>query len=494
LLAFLQCPKRLWLEVYSPNLRIDSRATKNSLSVGHEVGRIARQVYDPEAKGALIDPLEEGFDEAIARTQSLLKLDKPIFEAGFISGGAMAFADVMLPVKEMGKASWRIVEVKSSGSVKEYHRQDAAIQAFVARESGVFLSSIAIAHINSSWTYPGAGDYAGLLVEQDLTDEAFDRSEEVRGWIREAQQIITRQQEPPIRTGKQCVKPFPCGFLDHCESQEPISAQPIKWLPGPLGKGLRAYVEANNINELSEVPDKLLNDKQRRVKTATVSGKPYYDKVATKEALSNYKLPAYFLDFETINFPVPIWAGTRPYQQIPFQFSIHVLEREYKLEHYQFLDLSGHDPSLGFAESLISACGAAGPIFVYNSSFEATRVRELSYRFPGLDKQLQALNGRMVDLLPLVRRHYYHPNQKGSWSIKAVLPTIFPELNYENLSGVQDGGDAMAAFLEATASRTTKTRKAEIEQELLAYCAMDTLAMVRLWSSFSDTPIDFYSS
>ena len=183
LLAFRQCPKRLWLEVHRPDLREDSSATQASFTVGHQVGDIARQVYDPKGKGALIDFKVGGFEAAFARTQALLQENQPIFEAGFRAEGALAFADVMLPVKRGGKRAWRMVEVKSSTSVKDYHRDDAAVQAFLARSSGAPLVGIALAHIDSSWVYPGGGDYSGLLVENDLTDEAFSRATEVRSWI-----------------------------------------------------------------------------------------------------------------------------------------------------------------------------------------------------------------------------------------------------------------------------------------------------------------------
>jgi hypothetical protein len=167
LLAFRQCPKRLWLEVHRPELREDSSATEASFTVGHQVGDIARQVYDPKGKGELIDFKVGGFEAAFARTQALLQGSLPIFEAGFRAEGALAFADVMLPVKRGGKLAWRMVEVKSSTSVKDYHRDDAAVQAFLARSSGAPLVGIALAHIDSSWVYPGGGDYSVLNHEQN---------------------------------------------------------------------------------------------------------------------------------------------------------------------------------------------------------------------------------------------------------------------------------------------------------------------------------------
>ena len=201
--------------------------------------------------------------------------------------------------------------------------------------------------------------------------------------------------------------------------------------------------------------------------------------------LAKYLLPAYFLDFETIQFAVPIWRGTRPYQQITFQFSLHIINESGALEHIEFLDISGNDPSESFAQALIQACGDNGPIFVYSAGFETARIRELAERYPQFSDQLLAINLRVVDLLPIAREHYYHPSQQGSWSIKKVLPAVVPELRYDSLDGVQDGGMAMGAFLESIHPDTSAERRAQIEQQLLEYCKLDTYAMVRLWQVFS---------
>lgn len=489
LLAFRQCPKRLWLEVHRPELREDSASSQAAFKVGYQVGDIARQVYDPKGIGVLIDAQTVGFDAAFARTQELLKSAQPIFEAGFRAEGGLAFADVMLPIKRGAKLTWRMVEVKSSTSVKDYHRDDAAIQTFLARAAGVTLAGIALAHIDSTWTYAGKGDYSGLLVENDLTDDALSREAEVRGWISSAQNLVVKKKPPQVSTGKHCTEPFECGFLPHCQSAEPQAVQPIAWLPGRLSNKLSAHVESNRLIELRDVPYNMLNDKQQRVKAVTLSGNAWFDKEGAATRLAAYKLPAHFMDFETIQFAVPIWKGTRPYQQIPFQFSVHRLSRTGKLAHQEFLDLSGTDPSNAFAKALVAACGERGPIFVYNAGFETARIRELAGRFPTLSKQLLSLNERVVDLLPVVRNHYYHPSQQGSWSIKAVLPALCPELDHSHLAGVQDGGMAMAVFREALAPVTTATRKAEIKGQLLAYCALDTYAMVRLWSAFTGNAV-----
>lgn len=486
LLAYRQCSKRLWLEVHHPELRSDSSATQASFNVGHQVGDIARQLYDPNATGELIEFQTEGFEAAFVRTQSLLKSCQPIFEASFRIEGSLALADVMLPQDANGKISWRMVEVKSSTSVKSYHRDDAAVQAYVAKSAGVELSGIALAHIDSGWVYPGNGDYQGLLRENDLTEEAFARADEVKGWINDAQVIVASNDEPVVSTGEQCGSPYECGFLKHCRSSEPQATQPVNWLPGRFSNRLAEYIDAHSVIELSEVPDNLLSKQQLRVKAVTLSGQTYFDQEATVRVLAEYELPAYFMDFETIQFTVPIWEGTRPYQQIPFQFSVHKLASLSALEQSAFLDLSGNDPSLGFAEALIEACGTVGPIFVYNAGFETARIRELVKRFPDMSVALLALNERVVDLLPVARQHYYHPSQHGSWSIKKVLPALCPDLNYSDLEGVQDGGMAQTAFLEAISLEANSLRKAELEKQLLAYCALDTYAMVRLWSVFTN--------
>ena len=396
----------------------------------------------------------------------------------------MAFADALLPAGQQ----WRMVEVKSSTSVKDYHRDDAAVQAFLALACGVPLQSIALAHIDSSWTYPGHGDYEGLLVEADLTEEAFARADEVRGWIADAQATVARRRAPRITTGSQCSTPYECGFFTYCQSQEPQAEHPVHWLPR-RSQTLNTHIEQHGTRELRDMPDDLLNPTQQRVKAATLSGQAFFDQRATAQALAAHTLPGYFIDFETIQFGVPLWKGTRPYQQLPFQFSVHRLGRTGRATHQAFLDLSGTNPSHAFPQALIAACGERGPVFVYNAAFETTRIRELAELHPHLAPALRAINERVVDLLPIARQHYYHPNQQGSWSIKAVLPALCPDLHYDQLDGVQDGGAAQQAYLEAIAPATSAARKAALERQLLAYCHLDTWAMVRLWAAFTGNTV-----
>ena len=490
LLAYRQCPKRLWLEIHRPDLREDSAQTQASFATGHSVGEIAQRLYDPNGKGAVLDIAQLGIPGLLAKTQELLPERRTIFEAGFSTnsptGAALALADVLIPDPGKRATSWRMVEVKSSGSVKDYHRDDVAIQHHVATTAGVSLSNVALAHIDTSWTYPGNGDYRGLLIENDLTEEASARSGEVKTWIGEAHRIVQLPAPPVMPIGKHCTTPYVCGFSDHCTAEDiQIHGEvehPVSWLPRIQTRALKEHIEFGNVRSLVDVPDALLNATQLKVKRLTLSGETFFDARGAQRDLAKVKLPALFLDFETIIFPVPVWAGTRPFQQVPFQFSVHGLDEKGRLYHGGFLDLSGDDPSLPLARALIRACGQTEAVFAYNAGFEGACIRGLAQRFPRMAPALLDIEARLVDLLPITRERYYDPRQQGSWSIKAVLPTIDPELDYANLEGVQDGGGAQDAFLEAAVTPgTSEARKQELHDQLWRYCRLDTFAMVRLW-------------
>ena len=224
--------------------------------------------------------------------------------------------------------------------------------------------------------------------------------------------------------------------------------------------------------------ERLSNPKHLKVHTATLSGKAILESEAIKQ-IQALPYPRYYLDFETIGFAVPVWAGTRPYMQLPFQWSCHIEQTDGSITHKEFLDLSGNDPREMFARTLIEAVSTQGPVIVYNAGFEGARIKELATAFPHLSSGLLAIPERFFDLLPLARNHYYHPDMKGSWSIKDVLPTIAPELDYANLE-VGDGAMAQEAYKEAIHSQTTIERKEKVRHAMLRYCKQDTIAMVKI--------------
>jgi hypothetical protein len=237
---------------------------------------------------------------------------------------------------------------------------------------------------------------------------------------------------------------------------------------------------AQGIYDIRDIPaDALDSESQLRVRRVTLAGQPELLPGATRQ-LRALAWPRYYLDFECIQFALPVWAGTRPYQQLPFQWSCHVQTQPDGLAHYEFLDDSGSDPRRRFAQTLLAACGDAGPIIVYNQAFETRVVRGLAGLLPDLSEPLLALAARMFDLLPVVRDNYYHPDMRGSWSIKRVLPCLVPELSYTRLGRVHDGLQAQAGYLELIAAGQDAAGREALRRDLLSYCELDTLAMLKI--------------
>lgn len=449
--------------------------------VGDLVGALARHLYDPEENGVLVKVMEEGPDAGVERTQQLLDKRVPVFEAGFEAAGARAFIDVLRPVKKSGQRSWELIEVKSSTSIKGHHRDDVAIQSYVAHQAKLNLSAVKLAYVDTSFIYKGQDHYDGLLREIDLTKEALGRFNEIAQWVKEAHEIASGLM-PHVLTGFQCRSPHACGFLRYCKTQENPVAYPVDILPG-IQADLRRWMQANQIRELDQVPDEKLSALQQRVKSSTLSGTSFFDRDAVKKELEVLPLPHTFMDFEALQLAVPIWPGTHPYQMFPFQFSLHVRDLLGCLQHHEFMDLTGSEPSRAFAEALIRVCPAEGPIFVWNASFELTRLAVLSQKFSELRPALNQIQERIVDLLKIVERHYYHPAQKGSWKLKRVLPTLSRSLNHEHLDGVKDGYMAVLAYIEAIQPETTPERREQIQHELFTYCRLDSFALVTIFDA-----------
>jgi len=472
LIAFRQCPKRLWLEVHRPDLRTDDSTATRRFAAGHHVGELARTQY---ADGILIAP-DNNLSKALKETQYWLAQPqrRPLFEATFEAVGILIRADLLVPMK----AGWHMAEVKSSTQVKPYHLEDMAIPSWVTKQAGLALAKTSVQVIDRQWVYPGSNHYTGLLRNEAVDEQVTAIAPLVPQWLQSAKQIAGGL-EPEVKMGKQCNDPFACGFQTYCESLSVRAEFPISWLPN-LHYKKREKFEASGFLDMSEVPIEELTPKQQRVRNATLNSEQFFEPLSPSEE-KKFAGKRYYLDFETINFAVPIWEGTRPYQQIPFQWSCHIEDPEGTLSQKAFLDLSDSDPSRRFAESLLSVLGKRGPIIVYNQSFEKRIIQELAERYADLAPSLEALLDRVVDLLPVANEHYYHPSMRGSWSIKAVLPAIAPELDYANLEDVTDGGGAQEAYLEAIDSNCAAERQRKLSQSLEAYCGRDTLAMVKVF-------------
>ncbi len=467
-LAHLQCPRRLWLQVHRPELVEYDSGTKARFAAGAQVGEVARGLY-PD--GTLIDSLDPA--QALDDTHRLLDgPPRPLFEATLQAEGVLVKADLLWPD---GNGRWGMTEVKSSTSVKDYHYLDAAVQARVARAAGIELSRVEIAHVDNSFVYPGDGDYHGLLTRADITDTIAPLETEVPAWIAAARTTLDGD-DPETPPGDHCHDPYDCPFLGLCLPFDPAVFPPEIL---PRNRGLAATLRTEGYDDLRAVPAaRLMNPLHRRVFEATQTGRAFLDPAASR-ILAKLPRPHYYLDFETIQFAVPIWAGTRPYQQIPFQWSCHIEDRTGAITHHEFLADTPDDPRRKFATTMLAVLGDRGPVFVYHAAFERTRINELADAFPDLAPALLSIAARIVDLLPIVREHYYHRDMRGSWSIKAVLPTIAPDLSYDDLE-VADGGMAQVAFAELLQPDLPSDRREQLRAGLLKYCELDTWAMVRV--------------
>lgn len=490
LLDYLQCPKRLWLQAHRPEAREESAAMHLAFANGHEVGEAARALVPG---GVLIEPPNNDLAEALRLTRELIaaRPHRPLFEATFERDGLLVRADILLP----GPDGWTLAEVKSSGAVKDYHPTDVAIQrwAMEGASAGLALARTELWHIDTGWTYAGDGRYEGLLVREDLGEAVEARIAQVPDWVRGAKEVLAGP-EPAIAMGEQCTTPFDCPFQRWCAAQAgPQPEYPVTLLPNNKGKKLAAELIVEGYADLREVPPERIEDAElAMIARVTREGRARLDPEAAT-AIRALAWPHIYLDFETIGFAVPRWAGTRPYQQVPFQWAC-VIEhkREHKREHEsgdatsgrseqrEFLDLSGADPSRRCAEALARELPREGAVIAYNAQFERGVIERLANQYPDLAKPLRSLATRLFDLLPVVRAHYYHPDMRGSRSIKAVLPTIGAGLDHAELGEVQDGTGAQEAYLEAVSEGTGEERKKELEEGLRRYCGMDVEAMVAL--------------
>jgi len=470
-----QCPKKLHLEKHYPELGEVSAKTESLFATGHQVGAISQRLYGTPDSVEI--PFNRKMNLMVHETNALLDsgADFPIFEATFQYDGVLVRVDVLLP--EPG--GWRAIEVKASTSVKDYHVLDCAIQDWVMRNVGLPVTSISLAHINNQFVYAGDGNYDGLLVEENLTHEVRTVEPTVVDMVAKARHAVTGPM-PKVRVGTQCSKPYECQFRNHCW---PTDAEyPIAGLGGSKAK-LGNYVAMGHTDIREVDAASITAETQLRIHRVTQSGEPEILDGA-RQTLAVLPYPRYHLDFETIGPAVPFWPGTRPYAAIPVQWSCHIDDGAgdgsfENMRHEEFLDLSGEPPMRALAEKMIECLGDSGPVLMY-TDYEERMIETLIDLLPDLEEPLQKIIDRLFDLHPIVKANYYHPKMLGSWSIKAVLPTIAPHMDYEKLEGIKEGTGASDGFIEAIRPEILTERKAELEEQLLRYCRFDTEAMTEI--------------
>lgn len=471
--AFEQCPKRLWLQTHKPEVGVVDQGAEARFAAGHEVGDAACKL----CPGGIMIDAEPDMQAALDRTAELVAAadTNSLFEATFAHDGVLVRVDIMEPD---GEGGWHVAEVKSSTSRKDYHLADLATQLWVMREAGVRVSSAAVRHLNNQFVLAKEGAYDGLFADAPSLNEAkpiMARRAKVVAEIRE----VLAGAEPDCGPGDHCTDPFPCDYQAYCSRDLMAPRYPVGSLPR-INKQVVANWAERGIVELEDVPEgSFPNAVHAKIHAAMVSGAPYHDVDGARRTVSGWTYPRSYLDFETIAFALPRWLGTKPWEQVPFQFSAHIEDGAGQITHREFLSLSGKDPRRACAEALVAQIPEDGTVIAYNAAFERTCILRLAERFSDLADDLKAITARIVDLLPVTREHWYHRDQGGSWSIKAVIPTIPTASTYDELD-VGDGSAAQMAYLEAINPDTSPERRQHLEQALKAYCAKDTFAMIEV--------------
>jgi hypothetical protein len=477
LMSARQCLKRLHLEVQHPDLKVVSRKTEAAFAIGNQVGDVARGIYGTD--DSVFIPYAGGLGHALKKTRRLLAEGPayPIFEATLQHAGVLVRVDVLLPDGN----GWRIVEVKASTSVKDEHIFDCAVQRWVFEGLGHKMTTMALAYVDNTFVYEGDDNYSGLLIESDLTEQTGSMLAAIPEWIAKAKRAASGS-EPDIGVGSHCYQPYECPFVGHCWPAD--VDYPLQGLGGSRAK-LGEFIGAG-MRDIRDVPLARLTEKQQRIQKVTQAGDAELLPGA-RQFVESLGYPRYYLDFETIAPAVPIWPGTRPYETLPIQWSCHYEAGEGAMAHSDFLDLTGTPPMRRLAESLVRALGTIGPVLMY-TTYERTVINNLIKRFPDLTASLTAIVERLVDMASPTQQNYYHPDMAGSWSLKAVLPTITTNLNYSELEGIQEGTAASEGYLEAISPDTDNERKAELSEQLLRYCKFDTEAMVALLRFLGNAP------
>jgi hypothetical protein len=467
-LSGLQCHKRLYLEIHSPELAGDvDEQTQGRLEMGIEVGRLARQCFPG---GMLVDADRLGIPDALERTAALLAdpAVPAIFEGLFEFDGVLARLDIL---ERVSGDTWRIVEVKSSTKVKDEHLDDVAVQGYVLSGAGIHLKGVQLMHLNNGYLYLGGElDLGELFLREDVTKAAAGLQDQVPMRLAAMRKLLTAPSPPTIEPDHHCSQPVECLFWQHCTQDKPP-----RWvfhLPG--GKKPFQELVSRGIQTIDEIPAgfKLTGIQQRMKDNVEWVGPGF------KVVLATVRYPVHHLDFETFMPAIPKYPDTRPYQTIPFQWSNHVLARDGQVRHDAYLCTERKDPREKFAQTLLESVGEEGSVCVY-SGYEKRILTELAACLPKLKARLDRVIERLWDLLAIIKGNYYHPEFAGSFSIKSVLPALVPALDYGDLE-IREGSMASLQYFRMIFEVTDEAEKARIRTALLQYCERDTLAMVEL--------------
>ena len=466
----LQCHKSLWLFKNRRDLQQKPDASLQArFDAGTEVGILAQQLF-PGGTGL---EYESGISKNIIKTQELIASGtETVYEATFRHDNVLAMVDIL----RKGKNGWEMYEVKSSTETKDIFINDTAIQYYIARGTGLEISRVFLIHLNNRYTRMGELDLRTLFTVDDVTELTLSRQADIPQQLGDMRRCL-EGGEPSIDIGPYCTAPYECDFKSYCWQHIPeYSIFDI----ANLRSKRKFALYYGGVLHLQDIPDDFsLSDNMQIQVEAELTGREFKNTRNIEEFLSKISEPIGFLDFETFMESVPSFNLQRPYQQTPFQYSLHI-SKNGKLVHHEFLGEPGIDPRQVFIEKLLEDTISCRTILVYNQAFEIARLQEIAKNFPEFSEGIDSIITKIIDLMaPFRNKDYYVREMCGSHSIKYVLPALIPDLSYDNLA-IADGEMAMLSY--ASLSKMDEgDEKEKIRRDLLAYCRLDTLAMVKIW-------------
>jgi Domain of unknown function(DUF2779) len=464
----LQCLKQLWWRTHEPDapeLEV-APALQAIFDRGHLVGERARAQFPG---GTLIDRDHVQYAEKLADTRAALAAGAPaIYEASFSADGVFAAVDVL----ERRRSGFGIIEVKSTVETKPPHIPDTAIQLHVLRAAGLEVMRVELMHLNRDCRFP---DLSNLFVRDDVTAAAEAFQPSIPGHLARMRSALDGPL-PVVEVGPHCDDPYECPFKTRCWPE--VDDDHLSHLyyaarvAGPL--------LAAGIASIRQIPDGAkLSEVQARQVRSVKSGQVVVegDLAGTLAALVP---PVAFLDFETIAPAIPAWSGCGPYMAVPVQLSCHLVGASGAITHHEHLADGPGDPRPAMAEAVLQACATGTTVVAYNASFERRCIEHLADQVPARRAALLEVTRKLVDLLPMVRNHVYHPGFGGSFSMKAVAPALVPGLDYTGLE-IGEGGTASNALEALLLGPSMSAAEREtVRGHLLEYCALDTMAMVKV--------------
>jgi len=466
----LQCHKALYLHTHNPELADPVPPSREAaFQVGFEVGELAQGLFPG---GVLIPYDPDSYDGQVAQTKAEMeKGTEVLYEAAFSHDDVFVKTDIL----RLGRYGWELYEVKSSGSVKDYHVPDLAVQYYVLKGAGVAVTRACLVHVNTQYVRNGDIEPDKLFTIEDLTDTVRNMEDFVKGEVAKMREML-KGGLPSIDIGPYCTDPFDCDFYGHCWQHIPEDS-----VFDLRQKGVDKFeLYRNGILHLKDVPLDILNGKQRQQAEFYIEKKEFTDTEALRDFLNKIRCPIYFLDFETYMVAIPLYDGTSPFQQVPYQYSLHYLEHEGgNLGHYEFLAEPNADPRGEVAANLCGQIPDSACVLAFNAPFEIRVLGELAGAFPRCKAKLERIIDNTIDLaVPFRSRQVYHWEMNGSYSQKVVLPLLVPGLSYEGME-VANGVMAMDAYFAMCGSKDP-AEIAGIRSNLLKYCALDTLGMVKI--------------